>query len=374
MGKDEKFNHAEFTKNLGKIEKHLHPRQMLFLSADIVGSTLLKQSSAASFGVYAAHAAASDLEAGVSHTEDEFELPDGEKWFSVIQGFYIETVQSFEKAWRDAANKTDTRKEIYYGEQPTLWKTIGDEILFRKIITDHHQVNNSIKCWISAINQIRIYLKKQNSKLDVKCTAWIAEFPLQNKLVIGPSGDKLTLIKSDDMESVGNLIGEYEKNPKNFSDVRIDFVGPSIDIGFRLAAKSTNRKFVISLDVAYLIAKTNRSIDEKLLHINYDGREYLKGVLGGVEYPVFWIDMSNDKSSDKPEDILLGRPDTTWEKIKKFCESFYDEKSNPSYRPFVITDPDFEFHTPPRNYIRPYRDVADKYTQKKIPELPFSKK
>jgi hypothetical protein len=221
------------------------------------------------------------------------------------------------------------------------------------------------------MNHIRIFLKKVDSKLDIKCTAWLAEFPLQNKQVIGPSGIRVKSVDSSDMEAVGALIGEYEAAPEKFSDTRIDFVGPAIDIGFRLSGKSSSRKFIISLDLAYLISISNRRDDKDILKIHYEGRHYLKGVLGGVEYPIFWIDMSVEGSSDKTEDILYKREKLDWHDIEDFCKSFYEDVSNPSYRPFIITDPAFEYHTPPRNYLSPYSKVVDKYTSEVVPELIF---
>jgi hypothetical protein len=142
---------------------------MLFLSADIVGSTALKQS------------------AGLVDA-DHTGLPDGERWFSLIQGFYIKTVKDFLP--RFAAKKKAAGSHVAkqkFGSDPILWKTIGDEILFRKIVEDHSQVKSTLECWIETIATIRKFLRKENKKLDVKCTAWLAEFPLQNKLVVGPT-------------------------------------------------------------------------------------------------------------------------------------------------------------------------------------------
>lgn len=351
-----KYDHDNFLGMLKDVPAHLHPRQTLFLSADIVGSTLLKQTASTKIdGAEMPHQNFDPNDAS------EIDLPDGERWFSVIQGFYIESVQAFRAEWKKGVDKTEKHRDHYYGSEPILWKTIGDEILFRKIISDHHQINNTIKCWIRAMDKIRKFLKSKDSKLDIKCTAWLAEFPLQNKMVIGPSDDRVDKMTSNDMRTVGILIGKYENNPKQFSDTRIDFVGPAIDIGFRLAAKSTNRKFIISLDVAYYISKTNRIEDNKIFKIHYDGREYLKGVLGGVEYPVFWIDMSNDESPDKNEDKLFGKDKISWHNIELFCKSFYKEDANPSYAPFIVTDTNVDYHTPPKNYLPPYWKVVSIY-------------
>jgi hypothetical protein len=356
--KSPKYDHDEFLNLLKQVPAHLHPRQTLFLSADIVGSTLLKQTASTKVDgepvVPLVHSAG-DIA--------QVDLPDGEKWFSVIQGFYIESVQAFRSEWKKGVDRTEKHRSHYYGSDPILWKTIGDEILFRKVISDHHQINNTLKCWIRAMDKIRKFLKSKDSKLDIKCTAWLAEFPLQNKMVIGPSDGKVDEMDSSDMKTVGALIGKYENNPKQFSDTRVDFVGPAIDIGFRLSSKSTNRKFIISLDVAYYIAKTNRTEDDKIFKIHYDGREYLKGVLGGVEYPIFWIDMSSDSSPDKNEDKLFGKDKISWGNIEMFCKSFYKEDSNPSYAPFIVTDTNVDYHTPPRNYLPPYWKVAAVYAQ-----------
>lgn len=329
-----------FKTGLSCVPEHLHPRQMLFLSADIVGSTALKQS------------------AGIVDS-DRVGLPDGELWFSLIQGFYIKTVKDFLPRFNRKKNAAVSYiAKQKYGSEPILWKTIGDEILFRKIVEDHSQVKSTLECWIETISEIRKFLKAKNRKLDVKCTAWLAEFPLQNKMVVGPTTPNFSNFDPDNLEGVGDFIGKYEKERKKYPGTHIDFIGPAIDIGFRLATLSTSRKFVISLDVARCLAESNSS----KIKIFYDGRIYLKGVIGGIEYPVFWICMSNSTELDHHEDRLISKRPCPSSSIKEFCSSFYEDESNPSYAPFIITDSDTDMRAPPDKYYDPYWVVANRYT------------
>lgn len=339
---------------------------MLFLSADIVGSTALKQS---------AGLAATGSDPAIFGPKPELPNPgirpllEGEIWFSVIQGFYIKATQEFSRFFnsRRAFLRSNDLRDKKFGETPILWKTIGDEILFRKRIDDHAQIGNTIVCWIAAMSEVRTFLRSKNPRLDIKCTAWLAEFPVQNKLIIGPSGNHAAELDSDDMQTVGDFIGQYESNFAQFPDTRIDFVGPAIDVGFRLTALATSRKFIISLDVARFLAE----LDIADLKIFYDGRTYLKGVANGVEYPVFWIDMSTHDGIDKAEDSLQASEAPSSTKIKRFCEAFYKDKGNPTYPPFIISDSEVDFREPPDDYYIPYNIIADRYTSDDLRSCPI---
>lgn len=151
----------------------LKPRLRLFLSADIVGSTALKQTRARPAG----------------SSEDSTKGP---VWFSTIQGFYFEAAQAFLSEWADRKGESAHPAELY-GEEPSFWKSVGDEVLFTKVLGDHRQLATTLSCWFKAVERIRNFLKSENSSLDVKCTAWLAGFPYWNReVVIGryPSVDE----------------------------------------------------------------------------------------------------------------------------------------------------------------------------------------
>lgn len=296
----------------------LEPRLRLFLSADIVGSTSLKQTR--------------------SRTSDaDDHSKRGPAWFSAIQGFYFEAAQAFLFEWveRKAAS---TAPVALYGEEPTFWKSVGDEVLFTKVLTDHRQLATTLHCWFTAVSRMKDFLKRENSSLDVKCTAWLAGFPYRNReVVIGKYLSKNKDRVENYYKESGNLLNRYY-GEGNSEDISVDYIGPSIDTGFRLTGFSSSRKMVLSIDAAYLLSMTSFDGEVKRIDLHYDGSHNLKGVMGGAPYPVFWTNMSSDSSLAVMEDKL--RPQTVChrEAVKEYCDAFYEEHGHFVFRPFIKSD------------------------------------
>lgn len=140
----------------------LRPRLRLFLSADIVGSTALKQTRG---------------------PVDVSDLRKHYAWFSVIQGFYVVARQSLSNCWEERRAEWPGTDECF-GEEPSLWKTIGDEVIFEKVLSDHRQLAVTLHCWMEAVEIMREFVKSRSSSLDIKCSAWLAGFPVRNKEVV----------------------------------------------------------------------------------------------------------------------------------------------------------------------------------------------
>ncbi|WP_295214682.1 hypothetical protein [uncultured Brevundimonas sp.] len=267
-----------------------------------------------------------------------------EDWFPVLQGFYLETQRAFLSAWDQLS--AGEHSKIFWGPRPELWKVIGDEILFTKELTDHRQLQSTIHCWIEAIETTRQFLRKFERPLDVKCTAWTAGFPVVNKEVALPKevdlqGPPVT----NYVKEAGRLLEErYSARPKSKKGkIEVDYIGPSIDIGFRLSQFATNRKFMISVGAAYILTLSNKKNPAiKLRSIRYDGSAVLKGVFGGANYPLFWLDMSKDGDLSRLEDRLTPQTNCSLEDIHAFCSQFFEEARAYTFPPFIISETETE--------------------------------
>jgi len=295
------------------VPEFLQPRLRLFLSADIVGSTAYKQ-------------------ALLSPGSDPAQRI---KWVSKIQGFYFEATKAF--LARCAEVCEGAAELAAFGEAPQLWKTIGDEVLFTKVLTHHSQVAIVLDCWLYALERMREYLKKGGAPLDVKATAWIAGFPLRNsEVAVSTASDPIEAEDGDWFVEGGKLLnGIY--NGTSSPGVSKDYIGPSIDIGFRLTTLSSSRRLIVSVDVAYILSLSNpgRLENSPVYRIYYQGAAVLKGVFGGVNYPVFWIDMSPAQSLDRLEDELTGLAQLSRDKLRRYCLRFYQEYSGYTFPPFI---------------------------------------
>jgi len=323
----------------------LKPRLRLFLSADIVGSTALKQSPFSK-----------------SKTEQRA------SWFSKIQGFYFEAHRAFRKEFQKL--QSEAEEPALVGEEPKLWKTIGDEVLFVKTVDDHRQIIHTLRCWMHAVEATRAFIKKGNARLDIKCTAWLAGFPFRNSEVAVEAGISADSMGSGDwfLEGGKVLNKVYEGTaPKG---VIVDYIGPSIDIGFRLSQFSSARKFIISVDIAYVLAIANPGdmTKDPVFTIHYDGSHALKGVLGGLRYPVFWLDLSPPEALERFEDGLTTLSPVSRDRLREYCNRFYTEHESYMFPPFIYSDSEQQIKRRPDWYDEDHAALVRNFEVEKTEE------
>lgn len=154
-----------------------------------------------------------------------------------------------------------------------FWKYNGDEILFYV----------PLKKWVDARDFV-LYFQKlireqndQKTKIFVKGTAWIAGFPVDN-----------LILQTKDSDS-------------------IDFIGPDIDLGFRIAALAQKDRIAISPDLATEIIPLV-SVGQKMQWFYY-GRKKLKGIPEPDGVPVVFISGGNSSLLDDEDALLRNRVD-----------------------------------------------------------------
>ena len=174
------------------------------------------------------------------------------------------------------------------------------------------------------------------------------EYPYHNQISLG------TFYADDGNQSVSKTL------------IR-DYIGPSIDTGFRLGGMASPRKLVISVDLAYLLSveqeRHNREpaaysvgpLSFQKFDFKYEGRLPLKGVLGGAPYPVIWIDLNPGNEVNQAEDEVLQTPKPNASQVKVFAESFM--KTNANYLRFPYFWPHY-------NLSAPYSDVPEEHLDK----------
>lgn len=249
------------------------PKLLLFISIDVVGSTAYKNST----------------------SEDRSEA---HPWLPVLYYFFSEFPAIF-------AEKNDNNKasiEPIGFSRPKVWKYLGDEIVFVIELTHCSHLNFYLGNVIEAMDSF-VSTRFKDKKLGLKGAAWIAGFP------------------------VANVEIEIKDNDRTI----FDYLGRSMDAGFRLSRIATSQKFILSVQTAWMLAKESGK-----LRIYYDGRENLKGIKNGDQYPIFWI--SSDKNHATELDLLQikASENTT---IAKFCKEYILE--NGWGLPFIEGDHKF---------------------------------
>lgn len=295
----------------------LAPKLRLFLSADVVGSTAYKQRDGA----------------------------DGSNWFTMVSSFYSQAGATLRSQWQwfESNLPEDDRPEML-GQVPELWKTIGDEVLFTKELKSSSQAVTALHVWIETLKGLRKVLQKFDPALDVKSTAWIADFPIRNReIVLGTDSDT-----EDDLDWLNDR--QLQECASGKSNLVCDYIGPSIDTGFRLSATATSRQLAVSIELAHMLSYEECQPRDKYmigpaeiapLQFRYDGRQALKGVLNGSPYPQLWVDTAPREAMNKAEDNLLRRAKPRADEIHAFTTAFIEKHANKfcTALPFVTIEP-----------------------------------
>ena len=157
-----------------------------------------------------------------------------------------------------------------------VWKFVGDEVLFYKKIAKNTDLHSALPAAYDALRATTELLHnnfpESRELLAVKGTVWIAEAePVQPS-----AADKIEV-------SCRNIIVETGRYPSN---VTRDFLGPEIDIGFRISKFALRQRLVVSAELACLLFRENK-IGDQLRVVSF---ETLKGVWGGRHYPIVWYE------------------------------------------------------------------------------------
>lgn len=306
---------------------YLCPTLRLFLSVDVVNSTAFKQA------VSTTPPPKKDDVAGDDNDDR------AEPWFSPIAEFYRGIEGKLATEWEK--RKIETEKLGHpLGAPPCLWKASGDEVIYHIKLDNPFRALLTLRTWMSVVEQHRKELRSAYPSLDLKAAAWLAGFPVNNAEVVLSRTAKVdpleTQIQDDTLLiNFHRLQKLYQEHVDDNGALFKDFIGPSMDTGFRVSALASPRKLAVTIDLAYMIAHVANSISEHLdLSLlkgpifQYDGRVHLKGVSGGAPYPFFWVDMKEEDGLLEAEDKLMGRSRLTCAEVLAFCTKFFNERQD----------------------------------------------
>lgn len=274
-------------------DKSEFKKTLLFLSVDLIGSTQTK-----------------------------VEFPPGgaeESWLYGYEQFYVTFPEELDKACGEQGIGT-----------PEVWKYNGDEILFRTIVRTATETTKSIVAFQKASNRYMRYQESPRELANIKCAAWLATFPYPNEIVTVP-------------QPVSRL--KYERNDDRYGDQIEDYLGPEIDIGFRISKYATSHKLVVSVTLAWVIAYRLKQYKGNLPNSDpppppdsyFETWEPLRGVLGGTAYPIIWVDVSTQER--ELHEKLRGYPRTPSEPddIIRYCREFISNHQT-SIAPPILDD------------------------------------
>ncbi len=327
------------------------------MSVDIVGSTAFKQSATVE----------TLTNAGISP------LPVA-PWFSPIMQFYRQIELLFAKEWQICSEVHAPNAKWSTGEPPIFWKGVGDEVIYFKNIAHHEEAYCCVICWMNVVKSYRAILRSKFPKLDLKATCWIAGFPINNCEIIFRSQVKAAEEPesgSDPAQDNYKLLELFYSGRQN--DLVRDFIGPSIDTGFRISALSTPRKMVVSVDLALMLSTAQASRPHDFaypeMRFYFDGSISLKGVIDGVPYPIVWVDLSGDDRLERAEDKISRRENVSADELKSFCEEFIIRHSEKVSRPYILGGHDKLFHDPPDRHSSEIEKLKNYFENERLKEI-----
>lgn len=241
--------------------------------------------------------------------KQEFRERD-DSWLEIARSFYT----AFPTLVLSALAELPTVDEA---SRPILWKAIGDELVFVSNVEKMEVVPLLLRALRAAVNQWNC--DYEDERVLVKGAAWLAGFPVMNSVIPGEAED---------------------------------YVGSSIDTGFRLCRFASPRHLVIGIEVAYVVA---RLADPLVNELHFEGRQEIRGVLKGQPYPIFWVDCFAADSDlpklsevAKREDVITGNHSKMLEaeSVVSFVTAWIESTAGEIQLPFPPVGEDPRFPEP----------------------------
>ncbi|AFM20595.1 hypothetical protein Mycch_5993 (plasmid) [Mycolicibacterium chubuense NBB4] len=221
------------------------------------------------------------------------------------EGEWIATFLAFYSEFPSLLANRITEKYPDLKDRLSLWKAIGDELIFSAQIQSEQECSDAIDAWTATMLEFEVQHLLEKTPMTLKGGAFLATVPAPDRRVAIPR----TVQISDD----GTQIDVQETNEATLNradttgdfaiNFAMDYVGPSIDTGFRVLKFAARSYFVLTVEVAHLLFKHYNDDRTKRDRVAYLlGTHSLKGVWGGRPYPVFAI--ARPLEADTPEQLL----------------------------------------------------------------------
>jgi len=257
-----------------KYDSTLHSKQRIFLSIDIIDSTKHKSSLI-----------------GKKTNPNVWAVGFAEFLSEVVVVYQRKLIEVINKHCRKTCENPcvpELGKEGQSRHTVNVWKYIGDEVvLVAELTCKNYHATMHVLALAETIKELEKSSKNKsrdarnkNIKLRFKGTAWVAGFPVANI----------------ELNLPGPSVGQTVK----------DFLGPSMDLGFRLSKFASDDRLIISASLAHLIVKApalsepimyKGKNDEYHLPLCFGGQVEAKGIRDG-KHPLIWYSVNKTAESE----------------------------------------------------------------------------
>jgi hypothetical protein len=206
-----------------------------------------------------------------------YKIASRDRWPPVISYFY-QLIEGGLQKWLGG----DVKRWKYVGDELLLYRRVRSIDDIRGCLGAAHQVLKD------AINRLYDRFPETRALLSVKAVVWCAsvhQIPPQDINIIERS------VTAPDAEPVFRNI----LLPSESLGGSVDFLGPEIDVGFRLLARGARRyRLTIGSDLALLLhmdhTRNGGGADHDSQRLRIVGYQPLKGIWSGRRYPIIWYE------------------------------------------------------------------------------------
>lgn len=300
----------------------------LFLSVDITGSTKFKYT-----------------DFGKSH------------WLPIVSSFFWGFQDRMHQCWAKESHRDhEDGLPIEAVGEPELWKSAGDELVFVKRVTQPFEPITAISAFQRALREYgEIIQSRSNHRLHLKGTAWLAGFPNINMAIPLRTHSPPDAQIDDDNEIRVEIDARRLEVPLH----QWEFVGPSMDIGFRLSELSTPRKLIVSTELAFLMSDVMGQCDlTDRFNFVFDGGAVLRGILNDIDYPIIWIDTTRGRTPGSVFESLSIRTPRRLSDVGTYCKEFIDSNA-PLVLPYILSGEDCVYGVIPDEHKERLKVLAE---------------
>lgn len=274
----------------------------LFLSVDIYGSTKLKNSN----NYYRIQNYCQEFLETLNkiNSEEKKTVELKEVYASVCEKYeHQDWAQIIHQCFNDFNIEFIKRRaEANIGAEIHPWKMAGDELIYCITVKSRKEVYKQLLAFFMTLRFFdKEYASKEN-RIRLKGSAWTAGFPIRNRI--------MKPLESEESEDV--------------DDSKLDYMGPEIDIGFRIGKYTFPGIIVCSLELVCILLDGRLGLqnEKSKFRVIDTGWESLKGVWNGKKYPIYWLALPEDMENN--EDVCYV-PYKKWdleedEHVRKFAD------------------------------------------------------
>lgn len=209
-------------------------------------------------------------------------------WTDRFEQFLRDFSMDFKAEVKRAREEEATRTEATIVPPPSIWKIHGDALLFTELAyPDEEQglavFRTAVGAFVRVAQQHDEELMRDN--MGLRGCVWTAGFPIRNRRVQLVQDDVEFFIDDDARDRPVPIVESW--------------IGRDMDLGLRLCGEAQSGRVTCSLDVGHFMMLA-QPCKVKLYCVGW--RQFPE-VLGGVMYPLLWLEPLEPRGARQPWDI-----------------------------------------------------------------------